>query len=113
MWFQRCCWPCRPHVEDSVCKERERAQPAEREKRALWHLIFCFWSLRSSDISVTVCLFVPSYVGLAKQSQFLLLAMKMEKKTKEEKELHGGGEKNTRMKLLCRLQLCHLEDNLS
>ena len=91
-------------MEDSVYKERERAQPAERGKRALWHLIFCFWSLRSSDISVTVCLFIPSYVGLAKQGQFLLLAMKMEKKKKkEEKELHGGGEKNTRMKLLCRL----------
>lgn len=62
---------------------------------------FLLWSPRSRDNSTILigCLFTPPSVGLAKQSQFLLLATKTKEKKKEEEEVG----KNTRMKLFSRL----------
>lgn len=72
-------------------REREK-HSLQRRQRAPWHLIFCFLSLRTRDISRLLSLFAYSsvlmFIGLAKGNQFLLLATKRKKRRSKRKR--GG-----------------------
>lgn len=85
----------------ALSARRGEKHSLQRRQRAPWHLIFCFLSLRTRDISA-FSLFAYSsllmFVGLAKGNQFLLLATKMKKKEKEKKEKEeDGGEDGRRI----------------
>lgn len=70
----------------ALSARRGEKHSLQRRQRAPWHLILCFLSLRTRDISA-FSLFAYSsllmFIGLAKGNQFLLLATKMKKKEKE------------------------------